>query len=210
MAFVGPSGAGKTTITSLIPRFYDITEGQILIDNIPHDAVTIESLRNQIGVVQQDVFLFPGTIKENVLYGKLNASDEEVREAIRLANLEDVILEMPEGINTFVGERGVKLSGGQKQRISIARMFLKNPPILILDEATSALDTQTERAIQRALDSLSTGRTTLVIAHRLATITNADRIFVITETGIAEQGSHQELLAKNGEYKKLYDAQFQS
>ena len=210
VAFVGPSGSGKTTICSLIPRFYEIDEGQITIDRMPIEEMTLSSLRDQIGIVQQDVFLFPGTIKENVLYGKLNATDSEVKEAIRLANLEDVINDMPKGIETIVGERGVKLSGGQKQRLSIARMFLKNPPILILDEATSALDSQTERAIQDALDSLASGRTTLVIAHRLATITKADRIFVVTPEGIVEEGSHEELLALNGAYKQLYDIQFES
>lgn len=208
IAFVGPSGAGKTTICSLIPRFYDATSGVITIDGIPLKNMTLKSLRNQIGVVQQDVFLFPGTIKENVLYGRLDATDEEVHEAIRLANLEDVIAEMPNGIETVVGERGVRLSGGQKQRLSIARMFLKNPSILILDEATSALDTQTERAIQQALDSLSAGRTTLVIAHRLATITHADRIMVVTEEGLVEQGAHEELLDQKGAYHDLYEAQF--
>lgn len=208
IAFVGPSGAGKTTICSLIPRFYDATSGVITIDGIPLKNITLKSLRNQIGVVQQDVFLFPGTIKENVLYGRLDATDEEVHEAIRLANLEDVIAEMPNGIETVVGERGVRLSGGQKQRLSIARMFLKNPSILILDEATSALDTQTERAIQQALDSLSAGRTTLVIAHRLATITHADRIMVVTEEGLVEQGAHEELLDQKGAYHDLYEAQF--
>lgn len=208
IAFVGPSGAGKTTICSLIPRFYDATSGVITIDGIPLKNMTLKSLRNQIGVVQQDIFLFPGTIKENVLYGRLDATDEEVHEAIRLANLEDVIAEMPNGIETVVGERGVRLSGGQKQRLSIARMFLKNPSILILDEATSALDTQTERAIQQALDSLSAGRTTLVIAHRLATITHADRIMVVTEEGLVEQGAHEELLDQKGAYHDLYEAQF--
>lgn len=210
VAFVGPSGAGKTTITSLIPRFYDINSGEITIDGFAHDELTLDSLRQQIGVVQQDVFLFPGTIKENILYGNLYASEEEINQAVRMANLEDVIKDMPDGLDTVVGERGVKMSGGQKQRISIARMFLKNPSILILDEATSALDTQTERAIQGALHSLSTGRTTLVIAHRLATIIHADKIIVVTENGIVEEGTHEELLALDGEYKVLYDAQFGS
>ena len=210
VAFVGPSGAGKTTITSLIPRFYDVNSGEITIDGFPHDSLTLDSLRQQIGVVQQDVFLFPGTIKENILYGNLHASEEEIHQAVCMANLEDVIKDMPEGLDTVVGERGVKMSGGQKQRISIARMFLKNPSILILDEATSALDTQTERAIQGALYSLSTGRTTLVIAHRLATIIHADKIIVVTENGIVEEGTHEELLTLDGEYKALYDAQFGS
>ncbi|MGB3160181.1 MAG: ABC transporter ATP-binding protein [Carnobacterium sp.] len=208
IAFVGPSGAGKTTICNLLPRFYEINEGDILIDGINIQDVTMESLRKQIGIVQQDVFLFPGSLRENILYGKLDASEDEVNEAVRLAHLEQVVLEMPEGLDTIIGERGVKLSGGQKQRVSIARMFLKNPAILILDEATSALDTETEQAIQDSLNSLSVGRTTLVIAHRLATIKHATRIIVVNETGIAEEGSHQELMALNGSYRRLYEAQF--
>lgn len=208
IAFVGPSGAGKTTICNLLPRFYDIDSGTITIDSYSIKDITLNSLREQIGVVQQDVFLFPGTIKENILYGKLDATDEEVYNAVRMANLVDVVEQLPRGLETVIGERGVKLSGGQKQRLSIARMFLKNPPILILDEATSALDTETEQAIQEALDSLSKGRTTLIIAHRLATIKNADRIVVVTSKGIEEQGSHDELIAQEGAYKALYDAQF--
>lgn len=208
IAFVGPSGAGKTTICNLLPRFYDIDSGTITIDGYSIKGITLNSLREQIGVVQQDVFLFPGTIKENILYGKLDATDEEVYNAVRMANLVDVVEQLPRGLETVIGERGVKLSGGQKQRLSIARMFLKNPPILILDEATSALDTETEQAIQEALDSLSKGRTTLIIAHRLATIKNADRIVVVTSEGIEEQGSHDELIAHEGAYKALYDAQF--
>ncbi|SDJ60318.1 ABC transporter ATP-binding protein [Alkalibacterium thalassium] len=208
IAFVGPSGAGKTTICNLLPRFYDIDSGTITIDGYSIKDITLNSLREQIGVVQQDVFLFPGTIKENILYGKLDATDEEVYNAVRMANLVDVVEQLPRGLETVIGERGVKLSGGQKQRLSIARMFLKNPPILILDEATSALDTETEQAIQEALDSLSKGRTTLIIAHRLATIKNADRIVVVTSKGIEEQGSHDELIAQEGAYKALYDAQF--
>ena len=208
VAFVGPSGAGKTTICSLLPRFYEATAGCITIDGIDIRAMTLASLRRQIGIVQQDVFLFGGTIRENIAYGRLDASDEEIQDAARRARLEDVIADLPAGFDTIIGERGVKLSGGQKQRLAIARMFLKNPPILILDEATSALDTETERAIQRALGDLSRGRTTLVIAHRLATIQNADRIVVVGPDGIAEQGAHRELLARDGLYRRLHDAQF--
>ncbi len=208
VAFVGPSGAGKTTICNLLPRFYDIDSGKISVDGHSIKDITLNSLREQIGIVQQDVFLFPGSVKENILYGKLDATDEEVINAVKLANLEDVVNAMPNGLQTMIGERGVKLSGGQKQRLSIARMFLKNPPILILDEATSALDTETEQAIQEALDSLSKGRTTLIIAHRLATIKNADRIVVVTTKGIEEEGSHDELIKRDGAYKALYDAQF--
>ncbi len=208
MAFVGPSGAGKTTLCHLLPRFYDINSGEILIDGYNIQDLSLTSLREQIGLVQQDVFLFPGTIKDNILYGKLSASDHEVAEAIKLAHLEQVIEELPEGLDTLIGERGIKLSGGQKQRVAIARMFLKNPPILILDEATSALDTETETVIQDSLASLSKGRTTLIIAHRLATIKDATRIVVVDTTGIVEIGSHDELMALNGAYKQLYDAQF--
>ena len=208
VAFVGPSGAGKTTICNLLPRFYDIDSGKITIDGYSIKEIKLQSLREQIGVVQQDVFLFPGTIRENILYGKLDASEAEVHDAVRMANLKDVVNDLPRGLDTIIGERGVKLSGGQKQRLSIARIFLKNPPILILDEATSALDTETEQAIQEALDSLSKGRTTLIIAHRLATIKNADRIVVVAEKGIVEQGSHDELMDQRGAYKALYDAQF--
>ena len=208
VAFVGPSGAGKTTICNLLPRFYEVNAGEVTIDEINIQDMTMQSLREQVGVVQQDVYLFPGSIKENVAYGKLDASEDEIQEAVRLAHLEKVVNDMPEGLNTIIGERGVKLSGGQKQRLSIARMFLKNPPILILDEATSALDTETEQVIQESLNSLAEGRTTLIIAHRLATIKHATRIVVVTEEGIAEQGSHEKLLANDGPYKKLYEAQF--
>ncbi|WP_309121999.1 ABC transporter ATP-binding protein [Paenibacillus sp.] len=208
IAFVGPSGAGKTTLCSLLPRFYDASEGRITIDGMDIRDMTLESLRRNIGVVQQDVFLFSGTLRENISYGKLGASEEELLEAARRARLEQFIQAQPLGLDTVVGERGVKLSGGQKQRLAIARMFLKNPPILILDEATSALDTETEAAIQQSLAELSEGRTTLVIAHRLATIKHADRIVVVTEDGIAEQGRHEELLATGGVYSRLHQAQF--
>ncbi|WP_040639414.1 ABC transporter ATP-binding protein [Microvirga lotononidis] len=208
IAFVGPSGAGKTTICSLLPRFYEVDSGFIAIDGIDIRDMTLRSLRSQIGIVQQDVFLFAGTIRENIAYGRLEASDAEVLEAARRARLDEVIASLPAGLDTVIGERGVKLSGGQKQRLAIARIFLKNPPILILDEATSALDTETERAIQQALAELSQGRTTLVIAHRLATIVNADRIAVIDHGVIAEQGSHRELLARDGIYRRLSEAQF--
>ena len=181
VAFVGPSGAGKTTLCSLLPRFYDVDGGRITIDGMDIRDLTLSSLRRNIGIVQQDVYLFSGTIRENIAYGKLEATEEEIWEAARRAQLEDFIRSQPEGLETVIGERGVKLSGGQKQRLAIARMFLKNPTILILDEATSALDTETEQAIQQSLAELSVGRTTLVIAHRLATIKNADRIVVVTE-----------------------------
>jgi len=208
IAFVGPSGAGKTTICSLLPRFYEVSGGVITIDGIDTRALTLKSLRSNIGIVQQDVFLFAGTIRENIAYGRLEASEKEIAEAVRRARLDDVIAGLPNGLDTVIGERGVKLSGGQKQRLAIARIFLKNPPILILDEATSALDTETERAIQQSLADLSDGRTTLVIAHRLATIVNADRILVIEEGRIIEQGSHAELLARpNGRYRSLHAVQ---
>lgn len=208
VAFVGPSGAGKTTLCSLLPRFYDVKSGAIKIDGIDIRDVTQASLRGQIGIVQQDVFLFAGTIRENILYGKLDASEEEVWEAARRAQLVEFIESQELGMDTVIGERGVKLSGGQKQRLAIARMFLKNPPILILDEATSALDTETELAIQQSLSELARGRTTLVIAHRLATIKDADRIVVVTEEGITEQGTHDELVASGGVYSRLHDVQF--
>lgn len=208
VAFVGPTGAGKTTLCSLLPRFYEVSGGAILIDGIDIRRMTLASLRANIGLVQQDVFLFSGTIRENVAYGKLDASDEEVWRALRLARLDETVRQMPEGIDTVIGERGVKLSGGQRQRLSIARMFLKDPSILILDEATSALDAETETAIQKSLETLSAGRTTLIIAHRLATIKNADRIIVVTRRGISEQGTHEQLLKRNGLYRRLYDAQF--
>ena len=206
VAFVGPSGSGKTTISSLIPRFYDVTDGAITIDGYDIRHLTQQSLRQQIGTVQQDVFLFTGTIRENIEYGKLGASFEDVKEAAKKANLLEFIESLPNGFNTEIGERGLKLSGGQKQRLAIARMFLKNPPILILDEATSALDTATERIIQQSLNDLSKNRTTLIIAHRLATIRDADYIFVVTPDGIIEQGTHEELLAKNGVFAKLHNA----
>ncbi|WP_041450157.1 ABC transporter ATP-binding protein [Amphibacillus xylanus] len=207
IALVGPSGAGKTTISALIPRFYDVDRGSISIDGVDIRDYTKTSLRHQIGTVQQDVFLFTGTLKENIAYGKLDATDEEIIEAARQAHMEDFINELPDGYDTQVGERGFKLSGGQKQRIAIARMFLKNPPILILDEATSALDTETEMIIQKALNDLAKNRTTIVIAHRLATIKNADRIMVVTKDGIAEEGSHDELIEQDGIFAKLHKIQ---
>ncbi|MFV5335529.1 ABC transporter ATP-binding protein [Bacillus paralicheniformis] len=210
VAFVGPSGAGKTTISSLIPRFYDIDGGAITIDGIDIRDMTKRSLRSQIGIVQQDVFLFTGTLRENIAYGKLDATDEEIQRAAKMAHLEQLIGSLPDGYETQVGERGLKLSGGQKQRIAIARMFLKNPPILILDEATSALDTETEQVIQNALTELAKDRTTLVIAHRLATIRNADRIVVVTENGIAEEGTHDELVERGGIFANLHRVQYQS
>ncbi|MCW6682667.1 ABC transporter ATP-binding protein/permease [Aerococcaceae bacterium NML160702] len=208
VAFVGPSGAGKTTLVNLLPRFYDIQEGSIRIDGTDIRQYSMASLRQQIGVVQQDVFLFNGTIRENVLYGRLDATPEEVEFAVERAKLKEIIADLPEGLDTEIGERGVKLSGGQKQRLSIARIFLKNPSILILDEATSALDTQTEQFIQQSFDELAEGRTTLVIAHRLATIQHVDRIVVVTSEGIVEEGTHSDLLALGGHYATLYYAQF--
>lgn len=210
VALVGPSGAGKTTLCHLIPRFYDITDGQILLDNTDIRDIKIKSLRRNIGLVQQDVFLFTGTIKENILYGDIDASDEEVIEAAKKASIHDFIMTLPDGYNTYIGEKGVKLSGGQKQRISIARLFLKNPPILILDEATSALDNETEILIQNSLEELAKGRTTLVIAHRLSTIKNADEILVLTSEGVVEKGSHEDLLERSGLYAKLYNSQFKN
>lgn len=209
IAFVGPSGAGKTTICSLIPRFYDVTDGSITIDGIDIREMTQASLRQQIGIVQQDVFLFTGTIRENIAYGNLQATDEEIEAAAEKAHLTELIASMPAGYETQIGERGLKLSGGQKQRLAIARMFLKNPPILILDEATSALDTETEKMIQQALNELAANRTTLVIAHRLATVRNADRVLVVTKDGIAEDGSYDELVEQDGILARLHNIQFQ-
>lgn len=209
VALVGPSGSGKTTFCNLIPRFYEISEGSITIDGRDIRDVTLESLRRNIGIVQQDVYLFSGTVAENILYGKPDATRDEIIHAAKLANAHDFIMELENGYDTFVGERGVKLSGGQKQRISIARAFLKNPPILILDEATSALDNESERLIQESLKELARGRTTLVIAHRLSTIRNADNIVVLTSNGIEEQGTHEELIKKGGVYATLHrEAQF--
>ncbi|WP_117170743.1 ABC transporter ATP-binding protein [Paraliobacillus sediminis] len=208
VAFVGPSGAGKTTICSLIPRFYDIDQGEITIDGTDIRDMTKKSLRSQIGIVQQDVFLFAGTVSENIAYGKRDATIDEIQLAAHQAHLDDVIADLPNGYDTQIGERGLKLSGGQKQRLAIARTFLKNPPILILDEATSALDTQTEKIIQKSLDQLALNRTTLVIAHRLATIRDADRVVVVTNDGIAEQGTYQELLDKDGIFANLHRIQF--
>ena len=208
IALVGPSGGGKTTICHLIPNFYKVENGLITIDGHNINNITFESLRKNIGIVQQDVFLFNGTMKENILYGKLDASDEEVYEAAKRANIHDYIMTLENGYDTVIGERGVKLSGGQKQRLSIARVFLKNPPILILDEATSALDNATEILIQKALDELCYGRTTLVVAHRLSTIRGADEIYVVQNGKIVEHGTHDELLTIDGEYSMLYHAQF--
>lgn len=205
IALVGPSGSGKTTICSLLPRFYDVTGGSITVDGKDIRGLTLKSLRSQIGMVQQDVYLFDGTIKDNIAYGKPGASDEEIIKAAKCASIHDFIMELPDGYDTYVGERGTRLSGGQKQRISIARVFLKNPPILILDEATSALDNESERWIQRSLEELSKDRTTITIAHRLSTIRDADEIIVITEDGIAERGTHAELLEKNGLYAAYYN-----
>lgn len=208
VAFVGPSGAGKTTICSLIPRFYDVNEGEISIDGIPIRDMTTESLRHQIGIVQQDVFLFTGTIRENIAYGNLAATDEEIMAAAKKAHLEEFVTSLQDGYETQIGERGLKLSGGQKQRLAIARMFLKNPPILILDEATSALDTATEQIIQTSLAELAENRTTLIIAHRLATIRDADRVVVVTENGIEEQGTYDELVAYGGVFATLHNSQY--
>ena len=205
IALVGPSGSGKTTICSLLPRFYDVTGGRVTIDGKDVRTLTLKSLRSQIGMVQQDVYLFSGTIRENIAYGKPGATMDEIVEAAKRANIHDFIEELPDGYDTFVGERGARLSGGQKQRISIARVFLKNPPILILDEATSALDNESERWIQQSLEELSKNRTTITIAHRLSTIRNADEIIVITEDGIAERGTHESLLRQNGIYAHYYN-----
>jgi ATP-binding cassette subfamily B protein len=210
LALVGPSGGGKTTLCQLIPRFYEVREGAILLDGQDIRSLKLADLRGAIGIVQQDVFLFAGSVLENIRYGRPDATFEEVVEAAKLAEIHDDILQMPDGYDTVVGERGILLSGGQKQRVSIARIFLKNPRILILDEATSALDTATEVRIQSALNRLAQGRTTLVIAHRLSTIRNADEIVVIGEHGIEEQGTHAELMERGGVYKELYDAQFRA
>ncbi len=209
VALVGPSGGGKTTICSLLPRFYDVTGGSVTVDGQDVRKVTLKTLRSSIGLVQQEVYLFGGTIRENIAYGKPGATDEEIIEAAKKANIHDFIMELPDGYDTFVGERGARLSGGQKQRISIARVFLKNPPILILDEATSALDNESERHIQKSLEDLAKNRTTITIAHRLSTIRNADEIIVIDEQNIAERGTHKELLAKGGIYAKYYKMQFE-
>ena len=205
VALVGPSGGGKTTICSLLPRFYDVTAGKVTIDGNDVRDLTLKSLRNQIGMVQQDVYLFDGTIRENIAYGKPDATDEEIKEAARRANMDDFIMQLPKQYDTYVGEKGTRLSGGQKQRISIARVFLKNPPILILDEATSALDNESERYIQKSLEELAKNRTTITIAHRLSTIKRSDEIIVITQDGIAERGTHETLLAKNGIYARYYN-----
>ena len=208
LALVGPSGGGKTTLCHLIPRFYEIDSGSITIDGVNISDMSRESLRKNVGIVAQDVFLFAGTIKDNIAYGDFTATDDEIIEAAKLANIYDYITSLPDGFNTYVGERGIKLSGGQKQRISIARAFLKNPKILILDEATSALDNVTEYQIQESLDKLSNGRTTIVVAHRLSTVKNADEIVVITKDGIVEHGPHEKLIDNNGIYAKLYNEQF--
>lgn len=208
IALVGPSGGGKTTMCHLIPRFYEVKEGRITIDGRDIRDYTLKSLRQNIGLVQQDIFLFAGTIRDNIQYGRVGASDQEVEEAAKNADIHDFIMSLPDGYDTQVGERGLRLSGGQKQRISIARVFLKNPPVLLLDEATSALDNETEIRIQRALEQLSHGRTSLIIAHRLSTIKNADAILVLTEDGVVEQGTHEELMEKGGLYFDLYQAQF--
>ncbi len=209
VALVGPSGGGKTTICSLLPRFYDVTGGRITIDGTDVSQVQLKSLRSMIGIVQQDVYLFCGTVKDNIAYGKPGASMEEIMEAAKQANIHDFIMSLPDGYDTFVGERGTRLSGGQKQRISIARVFLKNPPILILDEATSALDNESERHIQMSLEKLSKNRTTITIAHRLSTIRNADEIIVINNEGIAERGDHRELMERDGIYAHYYQMQFE-
>jgi ATP-binding cassette subfamily B protein len=209
VAIVGPSGGGKTTFCSLIPRFYEVTDGTITIDGKDIRTLTQKSLRDAIGIVQQDVYLFGGNIKENIAYGKQDVTDEEVIKAAQKANIHDFIMSLPHGYDTYVGERGVKLSGGQKQRIAIARVFLKNPPILILDEATSALDNESEKFIQKSLEELAQNRTTLVIAHRLSTIRNADEIIVLTEDGIKEKGTHENLIEKDGMYAYLYNMQFE-
>lgn len=209
IALVGPSGGGKTTLCSLLPRFYDVTAGSVTIDGLDIRDITLESLRNTIGIVQQDVYLFDGSIKLNIAYGKANATDAEIIEAAQNANIHEFIMSLDEGYDTYVGERGVRLSGGQKQRLSIARVFLKNPPILILDEATSALDNESEQYIQKSLEKLSKNRTTIVIAHRLSTIKNSDEIVVVTDVGIQERGSHKQLIENNGIYAHYYNMQFE-
>ena len=208
IALVGPSGVGKTTLCSLIPRFYEVTSGTIKIDNIDIKDIKLKSLRQNIGIVQQDVYLFAGTVMDNIRYGKPDATKQEIIAAAKNANAHDFIMELPNGYDTDIGQRGVKLSGGQKQRLSIARVFLKNPPILIFDEATSALDNESEKVVQESLEKLSKNRTTFVIAHRLSTIKNAQKILVLTEDGITEEGNHEELLALNGLYAQLYNMQF--
>ena len=209
MALVGSSGAGKSTLCSLIPRFYDVTGGAVTIDGVDVRKMRLADLRSQIGIVQQDVYLFVGTVYDNIRYGRPDATREEVIEAAKNANAHDFIMSLPNGYETDIGQRGIKLSGGQKQRLSIARVFLKNPPILIFDEATSALDNESERVVQESLEKLAENRTTFVIAHRLSTIKSAERILVLTDEGIAEEGTHEELLEKKGIYEKLYSMQFQ-
>ena len=207
VALVGPSGVGKTTLCSLIPRFYEVSKGQILLDGKNIRGITMRSLRKNIGIVQQDVYLFAGTVSDNIRYGKLDASEEEIIAAAKKANAHDFIMALPNGYATDIGQRGVKLSGGQKQRLSVARVFLKDPPIIIFDEATSSLDNESEKAVQDSLEKLTENRTTLVIAHRLSTVRNAQRILVLTDNGIDEQGTHEELIALNGTYANLYNMQ---
>ncbi|MDE6965225.1 MAG: ATP-binding cassette domain-containing protein, partial [Lachnospiraceae bacterium] len=210
IALVGTSGVGKSTLCSLIPRFYDVSSGRILIDGGDIRDYTLKSLRNNIGIVQQDVYLFTGSVMDNIRYGNPHATDAEIVAAAQNANAHEFIMNLPEGYDTNIGQRGVKLSGGQKQRLSIARVFLKNPPILIFDEATSALDNESEKVVQESLEKLAKNRTTFVIAHRLSTIRNAEKILVLSENGIAESGNHEELLAKDGIYAELYNMQFKS
>jgi ATP-binding cassette subfamily B protein len=210
VALVGPSGSGKTTLCSLIPRFYEVTSGELLIDGIDVRHFEQKGLRKHIGIVQQDVYLFDGTVRENIRYGNPEANDAQIIEAARQANAHDFILSLPNGYDSEIGQRGVRLSGGQKQRLSIARIFLKEPAILILDEATSSLDNESESIVKASLDQLAKGRTTIVIAHRLSTIRNAERIIVLNQKGISEQGTHRSLLAKNGEYSRLYSREFSS